>query len=124
MAGAAACWLSFRVCRAELGRLIGFGGRTARGVAWELVVSAYVIGGVVTVTSGLFSQLELKVAQFEAAGGTFGLTAWLLLLPLLIPEPPMPARHPFIVPRSIGWIVAGALTGLIFIGVLGPGISR
>jgi hypothetical protein len=122
LAGAAACWLSLWLCRAELGRLIGLGGRAARGVAWELVMPAYVAGGVVTVTSGLFSQLEFKLAQLEAAGGSFGLTAWLLLLPLLIPEPPMPARHPFIIPRSVGWIVAGALIGLTFIAVLGPGI--
>ena len=122
LAGAAACWLSFRVCRAELVRLIGFGGRAARGVAWELVVPAYVAGGVLTVTSGLFSQLEFKLAQLEAAGGTFGLTAWLLLLPLSIPEAPASGAHPFVVPRSIGWIAAGALVGLIFISVLGPGI--
>ena len=121
-AGAAACWLSFRLCRAELGRLIGSGGRAARRVAWEQVAPAYVAGGAVTVTSGLFSRLEFKVAQLEAAGGSFGLTAWLLLLPLLTPEPTTPAPHPFEVPRSVGWIVAGALTGLTFIGVLGPGI--
>jgi hypothetical protein len=122
LAGAAACWLSFRLCRAELGRLIGFGGCATRRVAWELVVPAYVAGGVVTVTSGLFSQLDFKVAQLEAAGGTFGLTAWLLLLPLSIPEAPATTEHPFVLPRSIGWIVAGALIGLIFIFVLGPGI--
>jgi hypothetical protein len=120
--GAVACWLSFRLCRAELGRLIGLRGRAARGVAWELVAPAYITGGVITVASGLFSQLEFKVAQLEAAGGSFGLTAWLLLLPLLIPEPLTLAPHPFMVPRSVGWIVAGALTGLIFIGILGPGI--
>jgi hypothetical protein len=34
----------------------------------------------------LFSQLEFKWAQLQAAGGTFGLTAWLLLLPLAIPK--------------------------------------
>ena len=121
-AGACICWLSLRLSRAELGRLIGRGGRAARGVAWELVAPAYVAGGVVTVTSGLFSRLEFKVAQLEAAGGTFGLTAWLLLLPLVIREPPKPARHPFTVTRSVGWIVAGALAGLTFIAVLGPGI--
>jgi hypothetical protein len=121
-AGAVACWFSFRLCRAELGKLIGFGGRAARGVAWELIVPAYVAGGVVTVTSGLFSQLEFKWAQIQAAGGTLGLTVWLLLLPLSIPEAPTLAEHPFMIPRSIGWIVAGALVGLIFIGVLGPGI--
>ena len=76
-----------------------------------------------TVTSGLFSQLEFKSAQLEAAGGTFGLTAWLLLLPLVLPETPLTVEQPFVVPRSIRWIVAGVLCALIFIGVLGRGIS-
>jgi hypothetical protein len=31
-------------------------------------------------------------------------------------------EHPFVLPRSVGWIVAGALVGLTFIGALGPGI--
>jgi hypothetical protein len=123
LAGGALCWFSFRLCRAELSGLIGFGGLAARRVAWELVVPAYIAGGVVTVASALFSELEFKWAQIQAAGGTFGLTAWLLLLPLTIPEAPASVEHPFIVPRSIGWIVAGALVGLIFIGVLGPGIA-
>jgi len=122
LAGAGICWLTFRLCRAEFGRLIGSGGRAARGAAWELVVPAYVAGGAVTVTSGLFSTLDFYWAQIQAAGGTFGLTAWLLLLPLVLPEAPVSAEHPFMVPRSTGWIVAGALTGLIFIFVLGPGI--
>jgi hypothetical protein len=123
LAGAVICWLSFRLCRKELGKLIGCGGLAARSIAWELVVPAYLAGGIITVTSGLFSQLPAKWAQLQAAGGTFGLTAWLLLLPLSIPEEPTPVEHPFIIPRSVGWIVAGALIGLTFIGVLGPGIS-
>lgn len=122
LAGGAICWFTFRLCRAELIRLIGFGGRAARSIARDLVVPAYLAGGVITVASGLFSQLEFKWAQLQAAGGTFGLTVWLLLLPLAIPEAPASVEHSFIVPRSIGWIVAGALVGLIFIGVLGPGI--
>ena len=122
LAGGAICWFSFRLCRSELSRLIGFGGRAARSIAWDLVAPAYIAGGIITVTSGLFSQLEFKWAQLQAAGGTFGLTAWLLLLPLGIPEVPESVEHPFMVPRSIGWIVAGALIGLTFIGVLGPGI--
>jgi hypothetical protein len=122
LVGGALCWLSFRLCRNELSRLIGFGGRAARSIAWELVVPAYIVGGVVTVTSGLFSQLEFKWAQLQAAGGTFGLTVWLLLLPLSIPEEQPSVERPFMIPRSIGWIVAGALIGLIFIGALRPGI--
>ena len=123
LAGGAICLFSFWLCRAELGRLIGFGGRAARRLAWELVAPAYVAGGVVTVASGLFSQLEFKWAQLQAAGGTFGLTVWLLLLPLGIPEASVPAERPFAVPGSAGWIVAGALTALTFIGVLGPGVA-
>jgi hypothetical protein len=122
LVGAVICWFSFQICRKELGRLIGVGGRAARGVAWELVLPAYITGGILTVTSGLFSQLSFKWAQIQAAGGTFGLMVWLLLLPLVIPEEPTPAQQPFIIPRSIGWIVAGALCALVFIGVLGPGL--
>lgn len=123
LAGAALCWLSFRLSLKELRRLTGSGGRGARSVAWELVAPAYVAGGIITVVSALFSDLEFKWAQLQAAGGTFGLTALLLLLPLGISEAASSERHPFALPRSTVWIVAGALAGLVFVGVLGPGIA-
>jgi hypothetical protein len=123
LAGAVICWVSFRLSRAELMRLIGGGGHEARSIAWALVAPAYVAGGVVTVTAALFSQLPAKWAQLQAAGGTFGLTIWLLLLPLGIPAKPSDTNRFFRLTRSVGWIVAGALTALIFIGVLGRGIS-
>ena len=122
LVGGVICWFSFRLCLAELTRLIGFGGCAARSIAWGLIAPAYLTGGVVTVMSGLLSQLDFKWAQLQAAGGTFGLTVWLLLLPLGIPEAPAVAEQPFVIPRSIGWIVAGALSALTFIGLLGPGI--
>jgi hypothetical protein len=123
LAGAVLCWLSFRLCRKELCRLIDCEGRAARSIAWEIIVPAYLAGGIVTVTSGLFSQLPFKVAQLQAAGGTFGLTFWLLLLPFRIPAEPAHAQSHFVIPRSAVWIVAGALCALIFIFVLGPGIA-
>lgn len=121
LTGAALICFSFQICRKELGRLIGFGGRAARSIAWQLVVPAYLAGGIVTVASALFSQLDAKWAQLQAAGGTFGLTIWLLLLPLVIPGPP--PREIFQIPTSVAWIVAGALTAVIFVAVLGHGIS-
>jgi hypothetical protein len=121
VAGAALVYFSFQVSRTELGKLIGFGGGAARSIAWRLVVPAYFTGGIVTVASASFSQLEARIAQFQAAGGTFGLTIWLLLLPLVIPEPA--AGKILQIPRSVAWIVAGALTAVIYIAVLGPGIA-
>lgn len=121
--GTVACWFSFRLCRTELGKLIGFGGKSAQSHAWGLVVPAYVIGGATAISAALFSPLPAKWAQFIAAGGTFGVTFWLLLLPLRIPGPPIFPEHHFVVSRSIAWLVAGALAALIFIGALGPGIA-
>jgi hypothetical protein len=119
--GAVLIYFSFQVARTELRRLIGFGGRAARSVAWRLVVPAYFTGGIVTMASASFSQMEARLAQFQAAGGTFGLTIWLLLLPLVIPGPS--SGEIFQMPRSVRWIVWGGLTAVIFIGVLGRGIS-
>jgi hypothetical protein len=119
--GAVLIYFSFQVCRRELAKLIGFGGPAARSIAFRLVVPAYLAGGMVTVASALFSELDPKIAQLQAAGGTFGLTIWLLLLPLVISRPA--STELFQIPRSVGWIVAGALTAVIFIGVLGPGIT-
>jgi hypothetical protein len=122
LAGAAVLVASFWVCRKELGKLIGIGGRAGRAMAWRLVLPAYLAGGVLTVTSGLFSRLDQKIAQLEAAGGTFGLTIWLLLLPFFLPQIEAAEREPLIIPRSMRWIVAGALTAILFIGVLGRGM--
>jgi len=121
--GAVLWWFSFRLCRAELGKLIGVGGSAARSLALNLVVPAYIAGGIVTVMSGLLSQLEAKWAQLQAAGGTFGLTIWLLLLPFTIPAPSRPSNNSFALTRSVRWIVAGLLGALIFVGVLGRGIA-
>ena len=121
LTGAALVYFCFQLCRMELGRLLGFRGPTAPSIAWRLVVPAYIVGGIVTVTSAFFSELDQKLAQLQAAGGTFGLTIWLLLLPVVITGPA--AGEVFHLRRSTGWIIAGALTAVIFIGVLGPGIA-
>jgi hypothetical protein len=123
LAGATALWFSFRVCRFELARLIGAKGIEARAIAWQFVVPAYLAGGILWVASALFSRLDWRIAQLEAAGGTFGLTIWLLLLPLFLPQLETEEREPLSLPRSPGWIIAGALTALFFIGVWGKGID-
>lgn len=121
--GAIALWFSFRISRFELARLIGAKGREARAIAWQLVVTAYLTGGIVWVASALFSRLDWRYAQLQAAGGSFGLTIWFLLLPFFLPPIEMTGREPLSIPRSARWIIAGALTAVFFIGVWGRGID-
>ncbi len=121
LTGAGLVYFCFQVCRMELGRLLGSGGPATPSIAGRLVVPAYLVGGIVTVTSAFFSELDQRLAQLQAAGGTFGLTVWLLLLPFVITGPA--AGEVFQLRRSTGWIIAGALTAIIFICVLGPGIA-
>jgi hypothetical protein len=122
VAGALACWLSFRLCSNELSKLIGLEAEHARSTAWSLVVPAYVAGGTISIVAALFGPLPLKWALF-VGGGMFGVTFWFLLLPLRVRARTVPTQDSFIIPRSRAWIVTGALVALTFVFVLGPGLS-
>ena len=122
VAGALACWLSFRLCSTEMSKLLGFGAKYARSTAWSLVVPAYVAGGIVSITAALIGPLPFRWALF-VGGGTFGVTFWLLLLPLRIRGVTIPTQDSFVIPRSVGWLVVGTIVALAFIFVLGPGFS-
>jgi hypothetical protein len=122
VAGALACWLSFRLCSNELSKLIGFEAKHARSTAWSLIVPAYLAGGIISVAAALFGPLPLKWALF-ISGSMFGVTFLLLLLPLRIRVWAIPTQDSFVVPRSGAWLVVGTLVALTFIFVLGPGLS-
>ncbi len=123
VAGALACWLSFRLCSSELNKLIGFEAKHARSTAWSLVVPAYVAGGIISIAAALLGPLPLKWALFVAAGGTFGVTFSLLLLPLRLRVWTIPSQDSFVIPRRVGWLVVGTIVGAAFVFVLGPGFS-
>jgi hypothetical protein len=122
VAGALLCWLSFRLCSRELSKLISFETTHARSNAWSLLVPAYCAGGIISIAAALFGPLPLKWALF-ISGGMFGVTFWLLLLPLRIRISTIPTEDSFVVPRSIGWLAIGILAALAFVFVLGPGFS-
>src|SRR6266550_4041402 len=122
VAGALLCWLSFRLCRGELSKLIGVEAKHARSTALFLVVPAYLAGGIISIAAALFGPLPLKWALF-ISGGMFGVTFLLLLLPLRIRVRTIPTQDSFVIPRSVGWLVVGMLVALAFVFVLGPGFS-
>ena len=53
--GAALLYFCFQVVEGKLGRLLGSGGPTARSIAGD-GRAAYLVGGIVTVTSAFFSE--------------------------------------------------------------------
>lgn len=122
VAGAAVCWLSFRLCSSELSKLIGVEAKHARSTAWSLIIPAYLAGGTISIAAALLGPLPLKWALF-ISGGMFGVTFWLLLLPLRIPVNTIPTEDPFVLPRNVGWLIVGTLVALVFVFVLGPGFS-
>ena len=122
VAGAVVCWLSFRLCGRELIKLIGVEAKHARSTAWSLIIPAYLAGGIISIAAALLGPLPLKWALF-ISGGMFGVTFWLLLLPLRIRVRTIPTEDPFLLPRNVGWLIAGTLVALVFLFVLGPGFS-
>ena len=122
LAGALLCWLSFRLCSSELSKLLGVEAKHPRSTAWSLVVPAYVAGGIISIAAALFGPLPLKWALF-ISGGMFGVTFWLLLLPLRIRVRTIPAQDSFVIPRRAGWLVMGILVASAFVVALGRGFS-
>ena len=121
--GALACWLSFRLCSSELSKLIGVEAKHARSTAWSLVIPAYLAGGTISIAAALFGPLPLKWALFVGGVGIFGVTFWLLLLPLRVRARTIPTQGSLVIPRSVGWLVVGILVASAFVFVLGPGFS-
>ncbi|HMG73717.1 MAG TPA: hypothetical protein VK582_09460 [Pyrinomonadaceae bacterium] len=122
VAGALACWLSFRLCSSEMSKLIGIEAKHARSTAWSLVIPAYLAGGIISIAAAVFGPLPLKWALF-ISGSMFGVTFLLLLLPLRIQVRTIPIHDSFVIPRSVRWLVVGILVAAAFVFVLGPGFS-
>jgi hypothetical protein len=93
--------------------------------ARRLCVVAYLTGGILSCVAGLLNPVGMMLVAISAAasslGGTSGL-AWMWQL-LRSPSwgtqsPPLPALA-----RSNAWIAVGVVLALVFIGVLGRGVS-
>lgn len=123
MSGAVACWLSFRICRAELIKLIGSGGESGRATTWALVWPAYLGTGIVAILAATFGPLPAGWAYFVAAGGTFGITFWMLLLPQSLAQVSVSQERAFVIARNVAWIAAGSLCAFTFVFLLGRGFN-
>lgn len=98
--------------------------RLARAI--RLTVVPYVAGGVLYVAAGLLNPESPMLVLISAAAASFGgasALAWMAQLLRNRERYPPAGGAPLAIARSWTWLVAGALTALFFIGVLGPGIA-
>ncbi len=125
LAGAVTYWLFIRKSLRELLPFVGAGdgGRVTR--AHRLTLDPYLAGGVFECVAGLFNPVGMLLVAISAAAAAFGGGSglgWMshLLHGKMFPEGP--AAAPLAIRRSWLWIVSALVTGVVYIGVLGPGL--
>lgn len=120
--GVASYYASFLIVAGELKSfLIGEeGGRRMRGLCW----TPYFADGVLAVLSGVLNPVGIFLVLASSLPGTLGANAGLISLPFVVPKMFRPAENSLgPIERSWAWIVAAAAGGLVFILVLGRGIT-
>jgi hypothetical protein len=93
--------------------------------ARTLCLVPYLAGGVLYVAAGLFNPVSPLLVLISAAAASFGgvsAFAWMTEL-LRGPRYPAATGAPLAIRRSPGWIAVAAMTALVFVGILGPGLQ-
>jgi hypothetical protein len=91
--------------------------RILRSVCW----TPYFTDGILATVAGLFNPAGLFYVIASALPSTLGANAGLLSLPSMMWQPNR--DEPLRIRRSVGWIVSGAVASLLFIFVLGGGLT-
>jgi hypothetical protein len=121
LAGALGYVLIARAAAGWLARLIGGEGRIAR--ARQLAVPSYWAGGILYCASSLFNPVGPALLLISAAAASFGGASGLLWFHEWLRGERIPSSpDSMVLDRRRGWLVAGALTAIVFVGLLGPGI--
>ena len=123
VAGIATYWMSMLVVGAELEPFREKGARSPRILA--LCYTPYFTDGVLAAIAGLMNPIGFFYVIASALPSTLGANAGLLSLPFVMQgRQPVHAEEPVgPIERSPAWIALGAVASLLFIFVLGRGLS-
>ena len=126
LVGASTYWLATRWAMDRLGRRLRSSGVARVSEANRYTLTAYAVGGLLSLAAGLFEPggaLIVLISGVAASLGGASALAWgpQLLHDSRLGEPAEPALH---VTRDWRWIVAGAVAAVVFVLVLGHGITR
>jgi hypothetical protein len=116
--GASSYYASALLVAAKLRPFQGRERRTLRWICW----TPYFTDGALAGVAAMFSPLGLFYMIASALPSTLGANSGLLWLPSLIYRGPQ-EEEGLRIPRNIPWIVVGIVASLIFIFVLGRGIT-
>lgn len=94
--------------------------REKRG--WALTLVPYLAGGTLYVAAGALNPEGPVIVAISAAAASFGGTSALAWMATQLDRVPTATAPPFALVRSIPWLAAGALSAIVFIGLLGPGL--
>lgn len=93
--------------------------------ARRLCLTPYLAGGILSCVAGLLNPVGMILVALSAAASSLGGTSGLAWMWQLFENPRLvtPPRTVPPIGRSGAWLAAGAILALIFIAVLGPGIT-
>jgi hypothetical protein len=122
--GGAGYWAAILLGLRTLNPLLGDGpDRLQR--ARTLCLVPYFAGGALYVAAGGFNPVSPLLVLISAAAASFGGTSAFAWMTQLLRGPGYPAAsgEPLAIDRSVVWIAVAAATALVFVGILGPGLS-
>ncbi len=113
-----------RLLMPPLEPFLGAGTERRQARARTLALLPYLVGGLTFVLAGLLNPHGLYLVLISAAAASFGGTSLLAWYPALWARRPAASAEsvPLGVPRSRAWLVAAAVTFILFVGILGPGV--
>ena len=123
--GAASYWFFTRWAMGQLGRHLRTAGRARVAEANRYSVTAYVVGGVLSLAAGLFEPGGAFIVLISGVAASLGGTSALAWGPQLLHDAQLgkPEDPALAVTRDWRWIAAGAVVAALFVFVLGRGVS-
>ena len=124
LAGSALYLLSAIIAAAEFSRIAGPPSEALVARARRIALVSYLTGAVVICVAGILNPQGFIFVLISAAASTLGGASGLLWMMHLLrrPRPIRSDSAELALPRSWGWVVAGAVVLLVYVVVLGPGI--
>ena len=120
--GIAAYFGAVLVVGIGLVRYVGVARDDARRL-WKLTLIPYLAATLLVCAGGLLNPLGIQLMWQSALPGTAGADSGLLWLQYYIPRGAIPERGSERIGRSYGWILVAIALSLVFVFVLGRGIT-